>query len=215
MNINEQHSPILTDKEGNVSVSIPLCDKAYRDLYNDRANPVLRDKELAFVVITNHYNSSLVKRGLEGDEMIEAARQELGLSSNWVPSQKVIKAVQHYKKVQDSSIAKYVINLHKQYANRNKSVELIGNKISLLHKHISEINAIDDTTLDTVMKKIDQVVQLEKALDALSKSVPEQIKNFKAAILELKEDATMRTLTQGQGKITNSMDPNNSVINQA
>jgi hypothetical protein len=124
MKLDNRFTPILKDDENAVSISLPLCDRAYRELYEDKADPILRDKELAFVVLTQSPSSSLVKQGFEGDELFEAARRELGLSKLWKPSEKVLHAIQHYNSTNGSAIEKYVKNLHKQYNNRNKSISI-------------------------------------------------------------------------------------------
>lgn len=212
MKLDNKFTPIISDDETAVSISLPLCDKAYRELYEDKANPILRDKELAFVVMTQNPNSSIVKQGFEGDELIEAAKRELGLASNWKPSEKVLYAIQHYNKVHGSAIATYVKNLHKQYNNRNKSIEIIAKKIKLLQKQINKIEDLGDNNTSIVLDKITQLVDLEKALDSLSKSVPEQIKTFNAAIAELEEEVKSKVVTQGGGIVEDSMNPNQSVI---
>lgn len=210
MDIDKNYSPILSDKDNAVSISLPLCDKAYRDLYDDKADPILRNKELAFVVLTQHYNSSLVKQGLTGDELVEVAKRELGLSLLWKPSEKVLHAIQHFNNTNDSSIVKYVKNLHVQYNLRNKSIEIISKKIGLLQR---TINSYNDTDHNIVIEKINQLVELEKALDALSKSVPEQVRTFNSALQELQEEEKSKAVAQGGGVVSDSMDPSQSIIN--
>jgi hypothetical protein len=210
MDIDKNYSPILSDKDNAVSISLPLCDKAYRDLYDDKADPILRNKELAFVVLTQHYNSSLVKQGLTGEELVEVAKRELGLSLLWKPSEKVLHAIQHFNNTNDSSIVKYVKNLHVQYNLRNKSIEIISKKIGLLQR---TINSYNDTDHNIVIEKINQLVELEKALDALSKSVPEQVRTFNSALQELQEEEKSKAVAQGGGVVSDSMDPSQSIIN--
>lgn len=213
MKLDTRFTPILKDDENAVSISLPLCDKAYRELYEDKADPILRDKELAFVVLTQSPNSSLVKQGLEGDELIEAARRELGLSKAWKPSEKVLYAIQHYNSTNGSAIEKYVKNLHKQYNNRNKSIEIIAKKIKLLQQNINIISDADGGNGTRVMELITQLVELEKSIDLLSKSVPEQVKTLNAALGELQEEMRRTIVTQGGGIVTDSMDPSKSVLN--
>lgn len=211
MDVSSTNAPILSDENGLVSISLPLCDLAYRKLYNSRANSDLRDKELAFVVLTCHHNSSLVRQGLQGAELEEAARRELGLSKTWTPNELVRHAMQHFNSEMDSSIVRYVKNLYKQYNVRNNSIEIIAKKILLLQKQIARIEELGDNNTATTIEKINELVELEKSLDALSKSVPDQIKNFKAALTELEEEAKVRGMAQGGGIITDSMDPKQSV----
>lgn len=212
MKLDSKFTPILKDDDNAISISLPLCDRAYRELYNDKANPILRDKELAFVVLTQSPNSSIVKQGFEGKELVEAAKRELGLASNWKPSDKVKYAIQHYNKVNGSAITTYIKNLHIQYKNRNKSIDIIAKKVKLLQKQIESIEELGDTSTANMLEKIEQLVNLEKALDSLSKSVPEQVKTFNAALSELEEEIKAKSVTQGGGIVESSMDPKQSVI---
>jgi hypothetical protein len=65
-----------------------------------------------------------------------------------------------------------------------------------------------------VLELINQLVELEKSIDVLSKSVPEQVKTFNSAISELQEEMKRNVVTQGGGIVDDSMDPDKSVINQ-
>lgn len=215
MKINKRFTPILSDNDNAISISLPLCEKAYRQLYDDKADPILRDKELAFVVLTQSPNSSLVKQGLEGNELTIAAKRELGLAKNWKPSEHVLYAIQHYNATNGSAIVTYVKNLHKQYNNRNKSISIIANKIKLLQSRIDKLDELGDNNASVILDSINQLVDLEKALDTLSKSVPEQIRVFNAAITELEEELKQNVSIQGGGIIDDSMDPEKSIVNRA
>lgn len=211
MNVNKQFAAILSDDDGKVSVSLPLCEIAYRKLYNSRANLMLRDKELAFVVLTCNYNSYLIKQGLTGEELITRAKRELSLPLDWEMSAEVKEARRHALSKQ-TSIMKYIKNLNIQFRDRNKTISLISKSIKSLQRTISGLDVNTDEDRATLITNIGILMDFEDKLNKLAKDVPEQTKTFKLAMTQLLAEENMNKATMGGGEVSDSMDPTKSIL---
>lgn len=158
-------------------------------------------KELMYVWLMADNDSPVNRQGKSGKEASEFAKAKAGLPKEWKPYPDIERAIVDYADA-NSSVAKDVISeLLKTFGYYSKVVTKVRGHLE------NTINS--STALNKV--QAEEIVGLIKSIIAISKDIPNEIKNLNVALADLKltENKADRDVLRGTDDIVpDSADPN-------
>lgn len=195
-------------KEGVLVVNTPeiLAVESFKDIIKRDKNVInnttktLAFKELAYVWFIADYDSPLNKQGKAIKDASKIAIDKVGLDSSWKPDAIIHKAIADYKDL-NFNVAKEVIDeLLKTFAYYGKVVGKVRKSIEV----------ILDTNSGLTKTQAQEIVELMSTVMAISKGIPNEIKNLTIALTDLNTDATKEYRDQLRGTeetVPDSADP--------
>lgn len=179
-------------------------DKGQRKIKGD---PDGRLKKFAFLELTAvyyiaDYRSPGKKQGLENMELLKYTKDrlyELGLPSDWMPDDVVLRLIDYYEEhVSNGIAAKLVTSL---YSTFQLSIQVVNTIRQDFRDKLSKMDQITDS------EKKDMLVEIQSLL-SMSTSLSKQLSELKSAETTLRKEEESKRLGRGDKVITSSMEPN-------
>lgn len=208
----------LTDKGIKIKDESIMLVSCFNDLYkrDTTTDKAVVFKELHYIWQMSDVRSSSLKRGLKGKALVKDATSKAKLDTTWKADDLVNECVLYYREDRSNIVIVTYENLLATFGTANESIEFLDDvlrhKLSTIRDNKDAVDEHGNSVLDSDSVKL--IISSLRELLSLGTEIPKVVK-----VLEQTKDTALSMnkssgIGRGDIKITDSMEPDNSVLSR-